>query len=526
MADAKKSDSQIKALLVSDPEKFLNQIDTMSISQYKADLYRALSYNELRQFALKEKFARKALESKEINKHLSDKLQAMTMLISTHSFYSDYGKSIALANEAIKLAREIENRPAEFNILLSMADASFNVGNKRDGYEYINRIISAGEKSENVRELANVSAAYGRMVIELYADENFLQALSESRRRLAIIDRIDKIGGAPDGFTDQQRAYTYARMASSAYKAGDFDAASDAYEKFNKTHYGQLPYGKAFITDYLLESHQYSVLLGNLAPIYHVLHQADTINDDYRSVLYSTGKAHIGLGNFQEGADYIQRAMAIQDSLYARERKSNANELATVFQLNEKALEIERSKAESRQRQIFLIIVVGIGVMVLMALIVLWIQYTATKKRNRIAVARIDEIMSQRNLLRESAKYDEGIKETEYDRFLELERDIIEKKFFLQQDTSRENLAEQLGLPRMEVVRLIKDHTGCTPNDYINRLRVEYSIQMIKEHPEWTIDAIAEASGYMNRGTYYNNFNRLCGMSPAQYRKQTIENGE
>lgn len=393
-------------MLVSDPEGFLKQIDTMSIPMYKADLYRALSYNELRQFTLEEKFARKALESDEINRYPSDKLQAMTMLISAHSFYADYHRSIALANEAIELAREIENRPAEFNILLSMAKASFNIGNKKDGYEYINRIISAGETSENIRDLANVSAAYGSKIIELYAGNNFSQALDESRKRLAVIDRIDKLGGAPEGFTDQQRAYTYARMASSAYKDGDIEAAENGYRKFGETQYAQTPYGKAFITDYLLESHRYSVLLDNMTPIYHMLQQADTINDDYKSVLYSTGKALIGLGNFRDGADYIQRAMTLQDSLYKRERECHTHELAAVFQLNEKDLEIERSKAESKQRQLLLSIVIGIGVIVLVAMVVLWIQYTATKNRNRIAAARIDEIMSQRNLLRETAKCD------------------------------------------------------------------------------------------------------------------------
>jgi AraC-like DNA-binding protein len=39
------------------------------------------------------------------------------------------------------------------------------------------------------------------------------------------------------------------------------------------------------------------------------------------------------------------------------------------------------------------------------------------------------------------------------------------------------------------------------------------------EHPEWTIDAIAESSGYVRRATYYTHFNKVFGISPAQYRK-------
>ena len=60
--------------------------------------------------------------------------------------------------------------------------------------------------------------------------------------------------------------------------------------------------------------------------------------------------------------------------------------------------------------------------------------------------------------------------------------------------------------------------------DSVNKLRVEYSVKMIKEHPEWTIDAIAESCGYVRRATYYSHFNKFFGISPAQYRKEKSKN--
>lgn len=41
-----------------------------------------------------------------------------------------------------------------------------------------------------------------------------------------------------------------------------------------------------------------------------------------------------------------------------------------------------------------------------------------------------------------------------------------------------------------------------TPGDYINKLRVEHSLSLINDHPDWTIDAIAEECGYVSRATY------------------------
>ena len=53
-----------------------------------------------------------------------------------------------------------------------------------------------------------------------------------------------------------------------------------------------------------------------------------------------------------------------------------------------------------------------------------------------------------------------------------------------------------------------------------------YSVKMINEHKEWTIDAIAEEAGYASRSTYYQNFYKVFGIIPAQYRRQTEEKGD
>lgn len=59
-----------------------------------------------------------------------------------------------------------------------------------------------------------------------------------------------------------------------------------------------------------------------------------------------------------------------------------------------------------------------------------------------------------------------------------------------------------------------------TPGDYINKLRVEHSLSLINDHPDWTIDAIAEECGYVSRATYYRHFNKFFGITPARYRAE------
>ncbi|MDE6792008.1 MAG: AraC family transcriptional regulator, partial [Muribaculaceae bacterium] len=41
--------------------------------------------------------------------------------------------------------------------------------------------------------------------------------------------------------------------------------------------------------------------------------------------------------------------------------------------------------------------------------------------------------------------------------------------------------------------------------------------------PEWSIDAIAESSGYIRRATFYSHFSKIFGITPAQYRASKLK---
>lgn len=527
--DSMLTERTLKRMIVENPQRVISLLDSaetrgiVAISQYRMDLLRALAYNELRMFSLKNKFARKALESDSMKTNPKARLQALTMLVKSEAFYGDYRESIKMAEEAIELARNLDNKPAEFDILHSMASNAFNIGNRKAGYGHLHEIIEGGISSDNIRVLANVSSALGTEIIELYADDRYDEALAESGRRLSVIDRIDELGGAPRGFTDQQRAYTYARIASTAVMAGQPQKAERAYADFNSTDYGQTTYGKAFITDYLLNAGKYEEILANTAPLYDMMQQYDTINTDYHSLLYCNAKAYAGLGNTSKAYELSQRAAAINDSIYTRERDSRAQELSMMFQLNEKDLMLERSKTKLQKRRLLLVAAAGVSTVIIIVLVVLYIKYRNILQRNRIAARQIDELLAQKEQLYNSQRQsaDNDSKEhDDYNEFVAMEKIIVEKQLFTKANFNRDSIAEECGLSRNRVVMLIQQYANTTPGDYINKLKILHSVKMINLHPEWTIDAIAEASGYTNRSTYYQNFYKVFGITPAQYRKQ------
>jgi AraC-like DNA-binding protein len=512
----------LRAQIVDSPDSVISELDKIegqkkpALPTYQINLLRGIAYNEKRMFSLVERYAMKALADDSILAHPKEHLNALTLLSVAQSYFGNYQGSIDSSIKGMELARKEGNKAAEYNIITTMAKTSFSMGERNRGYKYLDQIISEGSNSTESRILANVSAAYGVKIVELYADDRFAEGLSEGRKRLALIDKIDRIGGSPAGFTDQQRAYAYARIASCAERLGKSDEARDAYNAFMATDYAKNPVGRVYIMDYLLDSKQWKRVLDFTAPLYSMFEGTDTINGDYHSLLISDGRAQAGLGNYREGYGLIQRAAAIQDSLYMREKSTRAQELASVFALNEKELALVKEKAKSQHKHILFIVSIGIAVLVLIILILVWRAYRISVKQQRIGAKRIDELIAQRPLEVDSTPENQE----DYILFAEMQSKIISGALFKSPDLNRDSIAETTGLSRAKVSQLIGQFTNLTPSEYINKLRVEYSIKMIKEHPEWTIDAIAESCGYVRRATYYSHFKKFFGISPAQYRKE------
>ena len=197
------TERNIRLLVVGAPDSVIKLTDIAeqrgikSIPQYKLDLLRALAYNELRMNSMKELYAMRVLESDSIDNNPNIKLNALTILAGAQYMNGKYPQVIQTAMSAIELARAIGNRSGEYNALGTMAQTCIAMGDRDNGFKYLDQVISAGQNSDSVRELANVSWSMGIKVVELYADNKYDEAVSESKRRLGIIERIEKIGTAP-----------------------------------------------------------------------------------------------------------------------------------------------------------------------------------------------------------------------------------------------------------------------------------------------------------------------------------------
>lgn len=84
-------------------------------------------------------------------------------------------------------------------------------------------------------------------------------------------------------------------------------------------------------------------------------------------------------------------------------------------------------------------------------------------------------------------------------------------------DASVETISAAVGTNRIYVARCVKEHTGLTVNDYINKKRVEYMAAELSKTANPVHKEIYFAAGYRSRQTAYRNFIKFKGVSPTEF---------
>jgi transcriptional regulator GlxA family with amidase domain len=82
----------------------------------------------------------------------------------------------------------------------------------------------------------------------------------------------------------------------------------------------------------------------------------------------------------------------------------------------------------------------------------------------------------------------------------------------------------QSGLPRRTFDRRFRAATGYSPTDYVQSLRIEEAKQLL-EMEELNVDSVAEAVGYSDTRAFRRLFNKMTGLSPAEYRRRFSGSG-
>lgn len=95
----------------------------------------------------------------------------------------------------------------------------------------------------------------------------------------------------------------------------------------------------------------------------------------------------------------------------------------------------------------------------------------------------------------------------------------IEQGGYRKNGLKKSVVAEQMGVSENQLTLWLRQHDTKFA-DWLSDLRVEEAKRIIRLHPDWTNEAIAEHCGFADRPDLQKKFKKYTGMTPMQYAEQ------
>ncbi|SIQ19408.1 helix-turn-helix domain-containing protein [Maribacter ulvicola] len=106
----------------------------------------------------------------------------------------------------------------------------------------------------------------------------------------------------------------------------------------------------------------------------------------------------------------------------------------------------------------------------------------------------------------------------------ELNRLMVEEKWFKNQKLSVNEVAEKLEVPRQQISEVLNIHMHMGFQDFLNQYRVEEFIACLQNetYKNYTLLGIANEVGFSSKTSFNTTFKKLKGVTPSQYKKQLV----
>ncbi|WP_288615473.1 helix-turn-helix domain-containing protein [uncultured Bacteroides sp.] len=526
---------------MKDPVRTLQLLDKAEVNSAMplniVDELRSVVYRNMYRNKSALYYVRRAYVSDSLSHDNPSHLLRMTVsMAELFSLLSEYKESMRYAVQGVELARELKDIQSECRLLFCMGENKRRLSFKEEGYLFFDQAIDLLDNSKNEDYETMLSYFYGVKMGYLIADKRSNEALEIGLQREKLLDRMSEQSKIRTDLLDLQFAYVYSKLAYLFHLTGDQKRAAVYYKKYQSTNAASTPDGKFDATPYLLLLGKYQAVLDNCRDFKEVMRQQDTLNSQYLSILNLEIQANVKLENYKTVINLQRDITAIKDSIYQREKQNAALELDALYELNEKEARISEQAFQLKIRTITLICILSGTLLALFFLWRLWHQNCVIRNKNKALVKRINEQFSmqeemdrsqlgvEKDLSFPEKVEDESGDNEEQDKqmnkmiFEKLDYIIKRDKMYLSPDLSREELTRIVRMNNTRFAKMIKENTDTNLNGYINNLRLNYAIHLMKEQPDYTLRAIAESSGINSMPTFHQLFKGRTGMTPSEFK--------
>lgn len=507
------------------PERLLNRLDSLEKSgfqpTYKIDFLRSYAYYSMSRYSIAYDYALSAVKDERVKE--DEKLYSHVIILLAENAIFSYRieEACNIVTNVFNYSEKHNNDMLKGNMLFMEGLLYRKINSLDKSYEYLNRSIEILNKKPEIGTLLRISQIEGVLCDIYITDGKYNEAWKEARRREALLSDLRSKGECL-ALVDRQEAYLYSRLAYLSQRQGRYIVANEYYQKFLTTDFSKTNLGLLEINDYLLELGNYQDVIDNNKRFFLDVDMDDVVSVIYQRALRQSAEAYEGIGDYKWAYSALEKLSEIKerhrltiDRQFVLDRENTAEILRYKQDLHK--LENDLSKRHN-------LLVIFIVVAVLLFILFVWVSYD--HKRLNVKNKKITSLLMELGDAKEKAEYHangsiDSNTSQDYKIFQQFDEKVRNDKLYLNYQMQRDDFARLMGVDRNRFASIIKEYTGGgNLNSYLNDMRLEYSVYLLRNHPEMSIQEIGEASALPSSTTFYRLFKEKYDISPKVFREQ------
>ena len=529
------------------PNRALVMLDSAlllgNINEYRAKFIRAKIYSKS---LLKQRQDSAILICEQLLQHDSvihapqERENILDLLMITSRTKVDFEGYVKWATQKAEVCRlqgeETEQWRTEAEIGMVMA----HLGQPEEGMEKIDEAIRQLDEPGSIDRMDAFIIAVKRKITVLNDKGRYAEVIPLAQRILDRLEHYEQHASAyaedsyrlswSDSPADRDRYIDFSRAQANGFLAGayamtgDTPHARECLSRFNQSGYGHSFSARRMIIPAQMALGMYDEAMATSDEVVYRMGR-DTINDDYAVILRDRAVVARAKGHVDEAYNLMNRhanlVKVLSDSLHA----SEAHDYAARYHAQEQELKIQEAQTASRIKSII------IGVILLLFVIAGAFSFyyrhqrLVINEKNRALVrmingtpfvAPVDEI--------EGAEDTDEVSDSEESEdtsalFETIDTTIRTEHLYANVSLQRQDVCTRFCITRHTLNNLLAQHVGSSSfPQYINNIRMEEALPLLRDSASMTIAAIATAVGF-TPANFREQFKRQYGVTPQEYRQ-------
>ena len=534
LGDTPYQQDTILVTYATNPERALTLLDSAlllgNISEYRAQCIRARIYSKS---LVEQRQDSAILICKELLGHDSVRNDAaeqeniLDLLITTSRAKPDYEQYIHWATQKAELCQqqgqETERWRSEADIGLVMT----HLGQVDEGLAKLDEAISHLDAPGSIDRMDAFIVACKRKINALNELHRYDEIITLGQR---ILDRLNHYEqhakdyaedsyrlswsdhpNDRDRYLDFSRAQANGFMAEANAMINEKAKAKEHLARFDQSDYGKTFTARRMIAPTQMTLGMYDEALATYAEIARRM-AADTLNDDYAVILRSRAIAAHTKNHYVEAYDYQTRYADLSKVLSDSLMKGKAHEYAARYHAYEQQLEIQEKEAEAERAHIISIAVAALAVLAIAFAIYFFRQKRIVSEKNHALVRMI-------NSMQPKSIDSRTVNNADSELFKHIDTAIRSERLYANIGLQRQDICDRFNISRHTLNDLLSDYTGgLSFPQYVNIIRLEEALRLLRDEPDKIISAIASEVGFSS-ANLREQFKRKYGMTPAEYRQ-------